>query len=397
MCVLCDFLKGLFPEVCAWDPTVGLPPSRTGNLDAIGIVIQPGPHYIEEYIQLFMTNPEEVANLWGHTALYVRQGGQIVRVIGFDPHRIMMVRDVLPGLLGGWGGRVSGGRRGTTGVYYDEERMFRSPDFIAVEFPLGVGQLYHIQEILGVLPQTGTTSALTHQGFLQEYVTKDGMSYTGPGQFNPDVMGNCLNSIMQILARSNLVISPIGTRLSNQGRYIARPGHDISPFQTATTDVVRTGPVLALHDVDQSPPNHVLANFSGTMSTAMAIGRRLGTGIVTLAASSASVHFVVRALAGTRIEALARTAMNWFGLGGVSAPTGAWWQYAAILKVLLSVLVEGMPRDSVFWRLHPETLERILTGIVKACFIYALARGDINAWVPALWAITSLLMAALRR
>ncbi|HKE18568.1 MAG TPA: hypothetical protein VKB80_27005 [Kofleriaceae bacterium] len=395
MCILCEFLQGLFPEVCVWDPTIGLPPERTQNVDAIGIVIQPGPHQIVEYIQLFMTNPEQVANLWGHTALYLRRGGQIVRVIGFDPHRIMMVRDVVPRLLGGWGGTVSGGRRGTTGVYYDEERMFRSPDLIAVEFPLGVGQLYHIEEVLDVLPPTGTAGPLTHQGFLQEYVTKDGLSF--PGHFNPDVMGNCLNSIMQILARSNLVISPTGTRLSSQGRYIARPGHDVSPFQTATTEVAETGPVLALHDLDQSPPNHVLASFSGYMSTAMAAGRRLGTSIVTLAATSASVHFVVRALAGTRIEALAATAMNWFGLGGVSAPSGAWWQYAAILKVLLSVLVEGLPRDSVFWRLRPELLERLLTGIVKACFVYALARGDMSAWVPAIWVMTSLLMAALRR
>jgi hypothetical protein len=72
---LLEFLQGLFPELSMWDPTITLPAARTGNQNAIGIIIQPGPHSPTEYLRLIMTNIEEVANLWGHTALYLRRTG----------------------------------------------------------------------------------------------------------------------------------------------------------------------------------------------------------------------------------------------------------------------------------------------------------------------------------
>lgn len=118
---------------------------------------------------------------------------------------------------------------------------------------------------------------------------------------------------------------------------------------------------------------------------------------MTLGATRASMHLLARSLAGTQVVDLARITAEWLGadLGDLSTPSGFWWEYAAILKVLLSILVEGLPEDSIFWRLPLETMERLLTGIVKCCFIYALAVGDLDAWVTVLWIFASLLMAAI--
>lgn len=405
---LLAFLQGLFPEIFMWDPTETLPSTRTHNQHAIGIIIQPGPHSPTEYLRLFVTNPEQVANLWGHTALYLRRNGRIVRAFGFDPDRIAMVRDVVPRWLGGWGGAVVSGWRPTTGVYYEERRMFRSPDMIVAEFPIAGHQLYHLEEVLDALPAIGTASAVTHPQHLQLYITRDGANYA---HFDPRVMGNCLASIIQILTRANLVLAPQPPNngapdyRSRSGRLIGAPDHDVSTSQaqmTALTLQGRAVPNLGIHDLDTG--GVLQANFQRrAMVAETRVGRRVGGALATFGAARLGARALATAMAALTpaelVELLSGSAVGDLAVSAgfasffSAAPAAATYEYACVMKVIIGIAVEGLPADSRLWALPLETLDAILSGLCKCCLMYALAVGDVDAWITAAWILGSFLLA----
>ncbi len=130
-----EFLKELVPISYVWEPSkLQLDTLKPGQV-RIGIIIQPGPNKglagFFDWASLLTTNASELANLWGHTALYIREANGTINAVGFDPNRIAMFN-----FLGESYKRVSTGVSPTKGYVYDEVAMFQSPDSICVEFDL---------------------------------------------------------------------------------------------------------------------------------------------------------------------------------------------------------------------------------------------------------------------
>jgi hypothetical protein len=405
---LAKLLRLLFPEAYIWtfDPTSYLP-ARNGTQDAVGLIIQPGPHSAVEYLRLFLTNPEEVANLWGHTAMYVRRNGRIVRAIGFDPHRLDMVADLIPSFFGGSGGGVSGGTRTTPGVYYDERPMFRSPDMIVVEFPLEGRQQGYVNNLLQLMPHPSTATPGLHRGYLQQYLTNDGENFP-VHLYDPSIMGNCINSLIQVLTGMNLVVSlrpdVPEIRSGRTQRLMAHRDYDITAFQGQLTNVVLRGsgrrqPNLVLHDLNTG--DVITPVFQGRgMSRPERMGRRIAGMIETQGAARLLAHSTVSTLAAWQIVDIARlirrTGLFLDVAKFLEQPflvEDCMWEYACLTKLVLNVLMEGLPSDSEFWRQPVHMLDWILCGIVKFCFVYRLLAGDISAWFTAAWMILSLILA----
>src|SRR5262245_43968603 len=156
---LLELLKEIFPGSYLWTPSTMYLDSPHDT--AIGLIIQPGPQTYLQMFKFLVSNPVSIANWWGHTAIYIRVNGKIVRAIGFDPSRIEMFN-----IASGVGKAVSSGNSPTQGYYFDEEKMFLSPDMLAVEFPVSEKVA---NQILESLPSFG--SSLKSKGVLQQYVT----------------------------------------------------------------------------------------------------------------------------------------------------------------------------------------------------------------------------------
>ncbi len=363
---LLRLLRAILPEAYIWSSMDGFTPRR-GNTNSVGIIIQPGPQTAMQYLALFMTNPEEIANLWGHSALYVRRNGQVVYAVGFDPHRLGMAQDMISN-------RVSSGRHPTQGYYYDERVMFRSPDALIVEFPVDD---YHVEELLSVQtrPRLGRATAHTHQGYLTNYLTRDGQQLAPRyGRLNPNLMGNCINFITQALARSNLVVSASRTVTSSRTRQrIAAPNFDMSPAQGQLTNVTvqsfRT-PTLVLHDLD-----------SGQQINPIQARRVLGRG----------ARFYRRMVGGAMTLSVARL-VGAAILPQHMAPDSFVSDYVALAKLIIDIFIEAFPADSFFWRLQPHLIEAILAATVKFSFLYGVMSGDMMGWLPGLWMMITLLM-----
>jgi hypothetical protein len=395
---LIQFLQGLLPELFLRDPTSTF---SSGVPDAIGIIIQPKPHTGLGFLTLATTNPEQVANLWGHTALFFRRNGRIVGACGFDPNRLAMALDVLPEFLGG--NRISSGRGATPGVYYDERRMFRSPDMIVVEFSLA-GRENLIDQLLVQRPRPGHAQAGTHPGLLQQYVTHDGENCVA---FDRRVMGNCLSSIIQILTRVELVISPSVQQLDRRGRILGAPDHDVSVSQGLTTQLVLRGArnrELRLHDLRTGAA--LAPTFQGrAMRLPTRVGRRIGTAVSTFGAARLPTYALMRLgaqlapselvafFSGTAISNLAVS--RGYAQLFTAVPENLQWEWACAFKVLLGILVESLPSDNLLWRLPLDVLDDLLSAIVKAGFLYALYLGNIDAWIWVVWLLGSFLLAIL--
>lgn len=408
MRLLAQLMRLLFPEAYIWtiDPTNYLP-ARGGVQDSVGLIIQPGPHSAVEYLRLFLTNPEEVANLWGHTAMYVRRNGRIVRAIGFDPHRIDMVSDLIPSFLGGSGGAVSGGTSTTPGVYYDERPMFRSPDMIVVEFPLQGRQQGYVNGLLQLMPHPSTATLGLHSRHLRQYLTNDGENFP-VHLYDPTIMGNCINSVIQVLTGMNLVVSlRPGVPEIRSGRTQRLMGHsdyDITAFQGQLTNVVLRGsgrrqPNLVLHDLSTGDVINPVLQGRG-MSRTERMGRRIAGMIETQGAARLLAHRTASTLAGWEIVDLARllrrTGFFHDVAGFLDQPLlldDFLWEYACLSKLVLNVLMEGLPSDNGFWQQPVHVIDWVLCGIVKFCFVYRLLTGDISAWFTAAWMILSLILA----
>ncbi|WP_157758820.1 hypothetical protein [Cystobacter fuscus] len=288
-----------------------------------------------------MTNPEEIANLWGHSALYLRRNGRVVRAVGFDPHRLGMAQDMVMQ-------QVSSGRHPTQGYYYDERVIFRSPDALIVEFRVDT---YHVDELERVVPRPGRA---VNQNFLTQYVTRDGQRLASQhGQFNPSQIGNCINFIIQALTRSNLVVSASQQLTSRStGRLTAAPGFDMSPAQGQLTGVMTQGfrnQTLVLHDLD-----------SGMQLNPLQTRRLLSRG----------ASFYRRAVGGITTLSVARLAGAYI-LPESMAPVWFYSDYAGLAKIIIDICIKVFPKGSSFWMRQPHVIDAILGALVKFCFIHA--------------------------
>jgi hypothetical protein len=200
-----DFIRELLPNAYVWNASQS--PFSSPNEYAVGILIQPGPHTLAQKVLLGTTYPMGAANWWGHTAIYVREKGRIVRAVGYDPDRLRMFTI---GLVTGETFAVARGTSGTHGVIYDENTMLRSPDVICVEF--AVAERF-TRDVLRHMPKEG----LPERG-MQRYVTRGG-SRMPAGTFDANRMGNCIDFVQRILRKAGLELHTVGAPFgSAQGR-----------------------------------------------------------------------------------------------------------------------------------------------------------------------------------
>jgi hypothetical protein len=101
--------------------------------DAIGIVSMPsGPTSLRRWrewargLAALAANPGDVAHLWGHTAVYVRQGGIVTLVLGFGPsdpvHTVLHSSGIVSGL------------EATPGAVHDDRAMLTSANVRTAEW-----------------------------------------------------------------------------------------------------------------------------------------------------------------------------------------------------------------------------------------------------------------------
>jgi len=129
--------------------TFGLAPA--GDY-AIGLVAIPpaSPNPFGRYPNYtVLENPFELA---GHTALYVRQGGKITIVRGYNPRMRWGEPSTIWDLLKDYG-KIFGGKKGVSGDITEDFGMFRSTSARTVEYPVTPDVA---AEFLGQLPPLGT-------------------------------------------------------------------------------------------------------------------------------------------------------------------------------------------------------------------------------------------------
>ncbi len=329
-----DFFKELFPQayVCRMSQ-LGL---QSPNDFAIGIVVQPGPYTPYEKALALLTHPASIANWWGHTALYVRENGRITRAIGFDPHRLKMA---LPQNLA-----VASGTLVTQGYYFDEDKMFNSPDVMCVEFPASATL---IRKLLRKVPSPGEGTTKQLQKL---YATHDGVKLPGVGvAYDPTDMGNCINFI-------NAVFKRTGIRMVNLSTGIA-----FDSAQWRLTQAIRNKQVgfRCGGDIQIDNPTYL------SMPRGLQISRRAGGALRTLSVARLVLTVVQSLMAAT---------------GLVEAPDWVWSDTAFFLVWLLGILQETIPESSWFWKLQPAAFDTLLTTGVMLAWMYQLT-SDPSAWL----------------
>ena len=330
-----DVFKELFPQayVCRMSQ-LGL---QSPNDFAIGIVVQPGPYTTVEKALALITHPASIANWWGHTALYVRENGRITRAIGFDPYRLKMA---LPGNLA-----VASGTLVTQGYYFDEDKMFNSPDVMCVEFRASPRL---IRKLLKKVPSPGEG---TRKQLQKLYATHDGVKLPGAGiAYDPTDMGNCINFI-------NTVFKKTGIRMVNLSTGIA-----FDSAQWRLTQAIRNKQVgfRCSGDIRTDNPTYL------SMPRAYQLSRRAGGALRTVSVARL-VLTVVRSL-------MAAASL-------VEAPDWVWSDTAFFLVWLLGILQETIPESSWFWKLQPAAFDLLLTTGATLAWMYQITSN------PAAWCL----------
>lgn len=335
---LADSLKEVLPFAYLFSsPKLHL---DTGLDFAIGLVIQPGPHGLIAQVKQLISNPVQLANWWGHTAIYVRSKGSIVRAIGFDPHRLKMFN-----ITNGIAGLVSSGKGPTKGVIYDEDMMFTSPDMICIEFKV---PKKYIERVLKKLQDPGHSNK-----YLTNYVTRGGEKLKNI-TFDPQHMGNCINYVNMVLKKAGLqaIQGSIKPLILNpaQGKL--------------TLSVIKRDVRLRIVDQNRTIEGNVIY-----MPTFLQISRR-GAGVM----KSISLVKVV-----TRIVS---------GLAQVVGLTRATTTFTADVilcsALILDFLMETVPADSWFWKLPVRVIEGLLETGGTLCMMYTIYSGDPTAWYQGL-------------
>lgn len=334
---LADALKEVFPFAYVFSsPKLHL---DNGNEHAIGLVIQPGSMNPRALFRL-LSNPVQVANAWGHTALYVREKGSIVKTIGFDPHRLRMFN-----LTNGLAGVIASGRGVTEGVIYDEDMMFTSPDMICVEFPVPAK---FVRKVLKNLQSPGHSDK-----HLTQYVTRGGTQLEGI-TFDPQKMGNCINYVNMVLKKAGLeaiqgrvaplILNPMQGKLT------------LSALQSEVRLRIKGQP-------------HIHEGELIRMPMVLQASRR-GVGVMKTISFGKVVMTVLSSLSAT------------VGLTRATSVFAA--DIVLCTALLLEFLLETVPADSWFWKLPVRQIEGILEAGGTMAMVYTFVSGDPYAWYQGL-------------
>lgn len=129
---------------------IGLPGAAAGA-DAIVIVAIPRLNVSASPLspQFNFFDPDAPLDFWGHTAVYVRQGGRIAAVRGFNPATGSPA--ALLDLLA-TGSRVKAGQGALPGVLSSDAYLFTSNAARSLEYPVSTEQL---TQFLSELPEVG--------------------------------------------------------------------------------------------------------------------------------------------------------------------------------------------------------------------------------------------------
>lgn len=251
---LIELLKELIPCSYVWSPSTGHL-NQAGKY-AIGMVIQPGPRDKRETLRLAITNPRQLANLWGHTALYLRSNGEIVSAIGYDPNRLAMFN-----IFGEDYTNVSKGYGPTPGYVYDELGMFLSPDSICVELQT---KDFVIKELMRT---TGKIELGPSKSFLQQYLTYGGLNLKPNIRLDRQLMGNCIDFVEKIMKMSSVSFKGIpNSRQGHLTKAVLASDHQLN--LTITTPIRKKIKALKKYDYRNK--------FVTTMPTSKQITRRMG-------------------------------------------------------------------------------------------------------------------------
>lgn len=329
---------------------------------SIGLIIQPGPQgAMSQCLQLF-SNPVQLANWWGHTAIYVRYDGKIVNTMGYDPHRLRMFN-----VTNGIATIVSSGKGGTQGYNYDEDTMFRSPDMICIEFKVDKNLAY---KFLKKLNKVKPGKAEDNDP-LTTYVTRGGGYYSKQEEFNPKQMGNCIDFVNTILKRSSLKIKITDFDLEmpfNKNRAIEE-NKKLYPTQGRFTGALINKKISIQRKTQ-------LENIVFRMPSSTQIPIRIRGAIHSI--SLGRVLFSLVNSVGTS------------ALGIESYVTCTNFEILTTVVFILDFLMETIPSDSIFWSFQPRYIEAIIELFSKIALVPVLYSGDIYSMWPMLLSLLCL-------
>jgi hypothetical protein len=326
------WVKEMVPIAYVWQPSKLQLDERSG--DAVGIIIQPGPGSglsgVVNLLTLFMTNAEQFANLWGHTAIYTRIDGVINKAIGFDPHRLRMFN-----VLGHTSKMVQSGKGPTPGYNYCEEDMFNSPDVICIEIPLE-----SVSDIQGNLSQQvlGPLEGFEGMGIVQ-YVTRGGKEFEG--EFNPQIMGNCIDKIQTLLGDG----------------WVLTAGGDCTSSQGKVTKASLKGEVTLAPLADQ----RVGLSCTTFMPAWLQLTRRLG-GLNRSFGTLSSLSLAVSRLPG----------MGWL------KPKTTYSDMSLLAALVSGLLIETLPEDYLKSKRVLRLIRLLTNGIGQILIINSLLKGGLK-------------------
>lgn len=306
---------------------------------SIGVIIQPKPRGIVETTSQLVTNPVQIANLWGHTAVYVRMDGKVADAVGFDPNRLAMfnVADMRTMRA------VEAGTQPTTGYNYDEDSMFLSPDSVCIEFKLNKNDARKmLQRIRKQLDPTT-------QNLLQQYITRGGAFYN---DYNPAIMGNCIH-FLKVLSQ-------------NLGRY-SYINNDLEI------------------DVQQGHLTRAITNNNLQFKRTFKSRRKSYITGTTRALSMSKYYQASRRFGGTYrsyslVTLIAHCVASLTGSSRFYIASG--YQFtsisAAAVTLILNILMELIPFESKFWKQSLAVLSSLITGLSMVYFACMLATDGLD-------------------
>ncbi len=346
---MAEWIKELLPHTYVWRASKAFVNPEFQH--SVGLIIQPGMQKtLSGFVQL-LSNPVQVANAWGHTAVFVRQKRQIVQTIGFDPDRLRMAYDVSHGTA------VGAGKTSTPGVYYDEDQMFNSPDALVVEFEVDADTA---AKIAGAFPKPGFAQKgskselslyLTHHG--KKLITKG----TQHPEFNEETMGNCIDFVQRLLQQHNFGIkrSFINDCDSSQGQLTKR---------------------ILKRNMDQFQKLGEMQMRVRTMPKALRVSRWTGGVLRTISVTRCSFEVV-------------RNVLSLVGVTGLGKDNPYLWEILFTVSLIVDFLETALPHGS-WTKLPLPLIETIVANSATIAFLLSLYNGLDGGWMAAVMSITML-------
>ncbi len=322
-------------------------PNETSDF-SIGIVVQPGQRGMFNQGLALTVAPITIANLWGHTAIYVRIKGRIVRAIGFDPHRIRMFDLSI-------GNKVSSGEISTTGYFYDEMSMFSSPNVMSVEFNVSAKEAIDFSKIMdgfkvGLALDTGKK--------LMSYCTS-----SKAGGY-----GNCIKWVKEVMQIAGFNLEyDIGVLESIKGLRWDAPkikGLWDTNRQGLMSVAVKHNALVLRRGLDETVPRTMITHpyFYQIYRMTTGVGR------------SAYLFKIIWNVAEDVIFWTNPLATNksWYQILIIDIATIVFWLYDFLDEVLPSGI---KPKG---WLSY--IIEKLIRGFATAAYMYSWCKNDRTAW-----------------